>query len=209
MASIISASTTSSTALNLSGDTTGILQIATGATPTTAVTIDASQKVTFAQPIQGGSITSGTAVASTSGTAVLFTGIPSWAKRITVMFNGVSLSGTSNILIQIGSGSVTTTSYQSSAGIFGASTSGVTSTTGFIVYDGATASQSWYGITTLCLLSSNTWIGSSAGGLNIAFGSAGGGVSPNLAGALDRINITTVNGTDTFDAGSINIMYEG
>jgi len=45
MASIISASTTSATALNLSGDTTGILQLSTGATPTTAVTIDASQNV--------------------------------------------------------------------------------------------------------------------------------------------------------------------
>ena len=29
-----------------------------------------------------------------------------------------------------------------------------------------------------------------------------------LAGALDRVRITTVNGTDTFDAGSINILYE-
>ena len=51
MASIISASTTSATALNLSGDTTGILQLATGATPTTAVTIDASQNVSFAVPL--------------------------------------------------------------------------------------------------------------------------------------------------------------
>ena len=45
MASIISASTTSGTALNMSADTTGVLQLATGATPTTAVTIDASQNV--------------------------------------------------------------------------------------------------------------------------------------------------------------------
>ena len=51
MASIISASTTSATALNLSGDTTGILQLATGATPTTAVTIDASQNVSLAVPL--------------------------------------------------------------------------------------------------------------------------------------------------------------
>ena len=207
MTTTINASSTGGGGLIESADASGILALQTNGT--TAVTIDASQKVTFAQPIQGGSITSGIAIASTSGTSIIFTGIPSWAKRITVMFNGVSLSGTSNILIQIGSGSITTTSYQSSAGIFGASTTVVTSTTGFIVYDGATASQSWYGITTLCLLSSNTWIGSSAGGLNIAFGSAGGGVSPNLSGALDRVNITSVNGTDTFDAGSINIMYEG
>jgi hypothetical protein len=45
MASIISASTTSGTALNMSADTTGVLQLATGATPTTAVTVDASQNV--------------------------------------------------------------------------------------------------------------------------------------------------------------------
>ena len=63
MASIISASTTSATALNLSGDTTGILQLATGATPTTAVTIDASQKVTFAN-----SLTSPTFVTPILGT---------------------------------------------------------------------------------------------------------------------------------------------
>jgi hypothetical protein len=35
---------------------------------------------------------------------------------------------------------------------------------------------------------------------------ASGGVA--LGGALDRVRITTVNGTDTFDAGSINILYE-
>ena len=29
-----------------------------------------------------------------------------------------------------------------------------------------------------------------------------------LSGALDRVRVTTVNGTDTFDAGSINILYE-
>jgi hypothetical protein len=33
--------------------------------------------------------------------------------------------------------------------------------------------------------------------------------SKTLAGTLDRIRITTVNGTDTFDAGQINILYEG
>ncbi len=47
MASVISASTTSATALNLSGDTSGVLQFATGATPTTAVIIDTSQNLQF------------------------------------------------------------------------------------------------------------------------------------------------------------------
>ena len=44
MASIISAGTTSGTALNMAGDTSGVLQLATNGS-TTAITIDASQKV--------------------------------------------------------------------------------------------------------------------------------------------------------------------
>ena len=64
---------------------------------------------------QGGTITSGTAVASTSGTSIDFTSIPSWVKRITVMFNGVSTNGTSQVQIQLGAGSVTTTGYLSYA----------------------------------------------------------------------------------------------
>ena len=47
MSSVISASTTSTTALTLSGDTSGQLEIKTGASPTTAMTIDTSQRVAF------------------------------------------------------------------------------------------------------------------------------------------------------------------
>ena len=35
-----------------------------------------------------------------------------------------------------------------------------------------------------------------------------GGGSVTLSGALDRVVLTTVGGTDTFDAGSVNIIYE-
>jgi len=53
-----------------------------------------------------------------------------------------------------------------------------------------------------------TWISSSilassgTARINIAAG------SKSLSAALDRVRITTVNGTDTFDAGAINILYE-
>lgn len=56
-------------------------------------------------------LTQGTSQASTSGTAIDFTGIPSWVKRITVMFSGVSTNGTSVPQIQVGAGSVTTSGY--------------------------------------------------------------------------------------------------
>jgi hypothetical protein len=155
-------------------------------------------------------LTSGTAVASTSGTSIDFTGIPSWAKRITVMFSGVSVSGTASFVLQIGSGSITSTGYASgSANIYnGGSPQTVTWTTGFILNNASAASELSSGTVVLTLITGNTWV--SAGNLQETTGArtrtSGGNVS--LSGVLDRLRITTSNGTDTFDAGSINILYE-
>jgi hypothetical protein len=54
-------------------------------------------------------ITSGTAVATTSGTSIDFMALPSWVKQITVMFSGVSVSASSIIQVQLGTGSTTYT----------------------------------------------------------------------------------------------------
>jgi hypothetical protein len=146
---------------------------------------------------------------SASGTSVDFTGIPAWVEKITVMFNGVSTSGTSLPLVQIGAGSVTTTGYtSSSASVFGTNTTGVTtSTAGFILNDsGATSTR--YGIITISSITGNTWVCSHVLGTASGANLYGGGAIA-LGGALDRVRITTVNGTDTFDAGTVNIIYEG
>jgi len=157
-----------------------------------------------------GTITSGTVVASTSGTSIDFTGIPSTAKRITVMFQGVSTNGTSNYQIQIGAGSVTTSGYAannvSTAGS-GIATSAYTSGFIFVVPSASTNVNS--GSVILSNLTSNTWVAQGVVSStdttrsNICSGSIA------LGGTLDRVRITTVNGTDTFDAGAINIMWEG
>jgi hypothetical protein len=155
-----------------------------------------------------GVINSGTAVASTSGTSIDFTGLPSGLKRITVMFNGVSTSGTSAVLIQIGAGSVTSTGYTSTSNNLNQanSTGGTNSTAGFVTQSNdATFTRS--GVLTLHLLGSNVWVSSHTMKLNTTQVALGGG-DVTLAGACDRVRITTVNGTDTFDAGSINILYE-
>jgi len=158
-------------------------------------------------------ITSGTAVASTSGTSITFSSLPSWVKRITLMFNGVSTSGTVNYLVQIGSGSVTSTGYVSGATVIsmatGNTTSGVSSTAGFIIAS-VNAANVYSGIFTLINQSGNVWVANyvlstTAGGNQIA---QGAGILSTLGGALDRVVLTTTNGTDTFDAGSINILYE-
>jgi hypothetical protein len=154
-----------------------------------------------------GVINSGTAVASTSGTSIDFTGIPAGVKRITVMFNGVSTSGTSQILIQIGAGSVTTTGYTCSGTYTGTTTGMYTTTSGFLAACALSGGDSFRGLATVATLGSNAWVSSGNFGRQDGYQQSHGGAI-SLGGTLDRVRITMANGTDTFDAGSINILYE-
>jgi hypothetical protein len=156
-------------------------------------------------------ITSGTAVASTSGTSITFSSLPTWVKRITVIFNGVSTSGTSNYLVQIGAGSITSTGYlgASLASQAGASSAaGGTGTSGFVVADAVAAAYIYNGSLLIQNISGNIWIQSGTLVANTAARASVSGGNVTLSGTLDRVVITTQNGTDTFDAGSINILYE-
>lgn len=146
---------------------------------------------------------------TTSGTAIDFTGIPTWAKRITGMFNGVSTNGSSAVTVQIGAGSVDVTSYLGSSGYTGTSSAAGLMTNGFATETASGASVVRHGHFTLTHIGSNVWIFSSVQGRSdTAFMHIGGG-SKTLAGVLDRIRITATNGTDTFDAGSVGILIEG
>lgn len=152
---------------------------------------------------------SATAVASTSGTAIDFTGIPSWAKRITVIFNNVSTNGANNILIQIGSGAFTTSGYSSSCADVGNanSTATVSSTSGFVIRNFAAASTV-HGAMTIFLIGSNIYIASLSTSNNWAVNGECGGGGVTLGGTLDRVRLTTVGGTDSFDLGSVNIFWD-
>ena len=192
MTATINASTSSG--LIQTADTSGTLALQSNGT--TQLTVSSTGAY--------GQLKSATAQASTSGTSIDFTSIPSWVKRITVMFAGLSTSGTSFKLIQLGAGSVTTSGYLSTS----MSASSVTSSTaGFVMY-GNTAADLVSGQFVFTLLNGNLWVGSATlKGRNDYTITAGGDIT--LGGTLDRVRITTVNGTDTFDAGSINILYEG
>jgi hypothetical protein len=186
---------------------------------TTLVGTDATQTLTNktltsptinGTPVMGASvITSGTAVASTSGTSIDFTGIPSWVKRITVLCSGISKSGTANFLFQIGdSGGVETTGYV--GGTFAATSVAALiyayPTNGFQTLGDAAGVVVVYGSIVFSNVSGNIWIAS-----GMLFGNsynvqiAG---QKELSATLDRVRVTTTNGTDTFDAGSINILFE-
>jgi hypothetical protein len=151
-------------------------------------------------------IVSGTAQASTSGTSIDFTGIPSWVRRITVMFNGVSTNGSSIPMIQLGdAGGVENTGY---AGYSFNPSTAATSTAGATLAGQWSAAATLYGVVSICLIGSNAWaisFSGSAPGLNTICVS---GYAKTLSDTLTQVRITTVNGTDTFDAGTINILYE-
>jgi len=168
-----------------------------------------TQYMTPLRVAQAAKIQSGTSVASTSGTAIDFTGLPTGVKRITVMFNGVSTSGTSSFLIKLGdSGGIENTGYNSVGNNFSSTGQfGATSTSGLILGGGIVAAHSYGGIASITNLNSNIWafsgnFGGSSGEQVLGCG------NKTLSDTLDRVRITTVNGTDTFDAGSINILWE-
>lgn len=149
-----------------------------------------------------GTVTLLTAVATTSGTSHDFS-IPAGAKEITIGFSGVSLSGTSDILVQ---GNSETSGYVSSSGtnLGGLSTS----TSGFVLRMAAAASIA-YGHMTLSLVdpSANEWVSSHSARM-AANATTGGGGNMAFAAELTSIRITTVNGSDTFDAGKVNVSYK-
>jgi hypothetical protein len=157
------------------------------------------------------SIVAGTAVASTSGTSINFTGIPSWVKRITVMLNGVSTNGSSSLRLQLGdSGGIETTGYSNLCCQMANSWSGAaTSSSGFDGYGDGGSGFLRNGHLVFTTPGSNVW--TLVGAYTIANGSAFSYFftgAKTLSDTLTQVRITTVNGTDTFDAGTINILYE-
>lgn len=151
----------------------------------------------------------GTPVASTSGTSIDFTGIPSWAKRIVINFSGVSTSGTNLLTLQLGdSGGFETTGYAGcvSQGATGGGHSGA-----FALDLSHTAAFVLEGSVTLTLMNSSTNLWAMTGLISrsdtsaVVFVSSG---TKATSAALDRVRVTTVGSTDTFDAGSINILYD-
>ena len=158
-----------------------------------------------------------TSVQTPSGVAaVSFTSIPSWVKRITVLINGLSTSGTSDLAVQIGSGSYVNTGYVGSSSFVsqsGSAAGAAGATSAFTVGGYATNACTISGVITLYNITGNIW-NYAANVTRNGGTTAQNGVQTtvyiplSLSGVLDRVQLLAVNTTDTFDAGSVNIFYE-
>lgn len=214
MSSIVVAGNTSGSVTLTAPDVAGTTTLTLPATSGTVITTASNQTLTspsFAgTPTGVGVLTSGTAVVA-SGTSIDFTGIPNWVKRITIMLSGVSTNGTSIILIQLGdSGGIETTGYVGAASYLDNAASAATTsfTNGIALSAINTAASTWNGSVTISNRTSNVWTASGVTANPEIPRTNPTGAYKSLSDTLDRIRITTVNGTDSFDAGSLNILYE-
>lgn len=163
----------------------------------------------------GGALTLGAAQAAASTTVVEFTGLPSTVKQITITFSNVGTNGTSRFGVQLGNSAGT---YYTNSGHNGAVTrlgsSGSTAVghnTSFLLIENNASSFLWSGVARLTAIATNLWAfeaNMAAEGSSTANCVAAGNVSTSLIGQVERLRILTVNGTDIFDFGIINIMYQ-
>ena len=179
-----------------------------GITDGTIVNDDISASAAIvASKLSGVGFTSGTAVATTSGTAFDFTGIPSGTKLIILNLHEVSLSGGDNLYVQLGdSGGFETSGYLSTSAYTGASSSYTSATDALtIVSSSNTAVFSGLCFISLVDSSTNTWVSSHTGKHASNYVIWGGG-SKSLSATLTQVRLTK-GGSDTFDAGKLNILY--
>lgn len=150
-----------------------------------------------------------TVVAVTGLASVTFTGIPSWAKKITVMCYAVSTSGTSLVALQVGSGSLAASGY---AGQMWASLGGQGVESAAIPLFAVVGSAGYAltGVVVLTKLQDHIWIANGQFGYYNATsdGWHTTGLTPSLSGPLDRVAILPASG-GLFDNGLVNIIYEG
>lgn len=204
LTSQLSAASTSAAGIVQLNDTissTSVSQAATANAAKTAYDLAVGKAALTRQTVQN----------STSGTVIDFTGIPSTARLITVMLSGVSTNGSSSVIVQLGSTSFTTSGYLGASIITGSTGAATNLSSGFRIHfnlsDAAAAVR--HGSMVLSNITGNTWVANGSFGLSDSawISTVAGTIA--LGGTLDRVRVTTINGTDTFDAGSINLIYQG
>lgn len=200
--------TTTVSNLAMNGSSSGTTTLSPSATASGTVTIPAGTGTVAVQGVST-NIVSGTALSTNGLTTIPFTGIPSWVKRITIMFNAVTPNGTANPIVQLGVGSTpTTTGYNALSSQIATGVGTINVTTGFPLYL-TVATEVFHGHMIFTNVSGNIWVCSGVSGSTYSTAitvTTGGSVT--LSGTLGMIQLTSVGAANTFGTGSINILYE-
>lgn len=192
------------------------LTIANGAVTSakldTNIAISGTLNVTGAFTASGGlgtSLITRAASQVATSTAVTFTGIPSWANRITITWSNISTATNGTFGVQVGTSSGTVTSgYTSTANGLAAGVAYAANGTASFIFGSNVAADAYYGRYTLNRNDANCWIGDGmlhrAGATNHWI--IGTGRIDLGTGVLDRVVLTS--GGAAFDAGTFNVMWE-
>ena len=193
-------------ATSIAAGAVGASELATDAVTTVKILNANVTPAKLSQPL-----TLDTVQTTTSGTSKDFN-IPAWARRIRVVMNGVSLSGTALIRFRLGtSGGIVNTGYLGAGSVIAATCATVSQTAGFDIYNSAPAAAELYtGAMDISLLdaAANIWVAHGVftqTAVARTFTTAG---QITLASALTTLRITTSNGTDTLDLGSVNVIFD-
>jgi len=184
----------SGTALQI-GESSDVITIPSGATITNSGT---------ATGFSSG-FTYGTEQATTSGSSVTFSSIPTGVSLIHLVFNGVSTDNTAGLSVQLGdSGGIETSGYISTSSRLKDSSPNHGSSTAEFKLDLSLASHLCSGVMTLMRVNaSHAWISAFVGKVSTISAQLQGG-SKTLSGELTQISITS---TGNLDAGSAQILY--
>ncbi len=152
-------------------------------------------------------LVAGTPVAL-SGSGVQMGGIPSWAKRVTVLFENVALSGSDALVLELGTASsIESTGYLGGGCSVSSSAIATTYTTGFLILVGS-STYTLAGSIVLASMGSNTWAVNGAAaiftGVSANLFTAG---RKSLADALTRVQLRT-SGSNTFVGGTATLLWE-
>jgi hypothetical protein len=171
--------------------------------------LDVNGGITVSDGVRGGMKYGALLIpADANQTSLELTGIPNWAKRITVVFRNLRTNGTAFKQFQLGSSSGYTTTIGGMTEFTSNATVSSTITTGLGLRSDL-AADILHGTAVFTLLHGTTWVGS----VNFSLSNGGGGGIGNCYidyANVDRIRLTTVGGSNKFDTGTaLGIYYEG
>lgn len=143
---------------------------------------------------------------SAFGSTVEFTGLPSTAKRITIMFYGLSTNSAAAPRVQLGtSGGYATSGYSQGATATSAASVFATGSDAFYLSGQVNSSTALVGTLTLTKIDADIWVAALSGSNAASYALCGGGYI-SLGGTLTKVQV--IPGSGSFDAGTVNIMYE-